>query len=232
MQSIYINDIVCWAPGKETNEDWLSWAKSDIQDLLNEKISPKLAYVDALFKRRFSQLTKMSIEVLHELIEKTGCSKETKIIFITNRGEVNQEYKINKMLIEDEIIMPAAFSLSVFNASIALASIVNKTTGGYSVVIPTNGNFKEGLLAAAAPILSEEEKQIILVYGDEYIISAYDDIHSKDERPLAFAALLKSKENISSEKIIENNLSDPKDFLKKIINTTNFDFSISYKIEV
>ena len=59
----YINTVKAWAPGIENG----------LGSIKNEKLSPKIEFTDAMFRRRFSQLTKMTIQVVHDVIE--GISK-------------------------------------------------------------------------------------------------------------------------------------------------------------
>ena len=62
MQSIYISNICPWAPGLGDDEqNWKNWADNKI-DISQVKESPKLEYADPLFKRRLSQITKMTIQ--------------------------------------------------------------------------------------------------------------------------------------------------------------------------
>lgn len=135
---------------------------------------PSLSYTDPLFRRRISQLSRMTVEVVHSLFEKAPqLGRNTKLVFSSFRGEIDQEFKINEQLIEESMIKPASFSLSVFNTSVALATIQEHLTGGYSAVYPSEGHFCDALLSACAPVICGKEDKIIFVYGDEYIRDEY-----------------------------------------------------------
>jgi len=159
--------------------------------------APKLEYLSPLFRRRLTQLTRMTVEVVHDLLEKNpGFDKDnTKIIFSSFSGEIGQTYKVNQQFNEDKEIKPATFSLSVYNCPVAQATIAFGLTAGYVAIYPKEDDFFSALQAGAAPLLSGEEKEVLFVFADEKIGEAYKDVplygkSSQNKQPLAFAALL------------------------------------------
>ena len=155
--------------------------------------APKLEWTEPIFRRRLSQLTKMTVQVARDVFEKSGADKKTKIVFLSFRGELEREFKVNKTLIQEESILPAAFSLSVFNAAIAQATIALGLKGGYSCVFPSGADFASGFLAAAAPVLAGTEENIVFIYADENIPDYYKEFLKGPNEPLALAALLSSQ---------------------------------------
>jgi hypothetical protein len=111
------------------------------------------------------------------------------MLFLSFRGELSRQYKINKMQIEDRALMPAAFSLSVFNAPPALASMALGLKGGYTALYPGSNAFSAGLNAAKA-ILTGPTEELIFVYADEEIPEEYAGLLSDNPPPLAFGLLL------------------------------------------
>lgn len=204
--NFYISEPYLFTPGLESKEDFKLWAENK-KDISLEKTAPSLSYTDALFRRRLSQLSKMTVEVVHNLIETTNIDNNTKIVFVSFRGEIDREFKLNKSIIEDEAILPAGFSLSVFNAPIALATIACKLKAGYNAVFPSYDNFYDGLTCALSSVLAGKQEKIIFVYADELIPEDYSEFAPKDKPPVAFSVILsKSKlENINS---VEYSLSD------------------------
>jgi hypothetical protein len=129
----------------------------------------------------------MTIQVLHDLMP---IPEGAKILFSSFRGELARQLEINKMLIEDEALRPAAFSLSVFNTPPALASMALKLTAGYSAVYTAEGRWDGALLAAAAQTVCGGEDGVVLVYADEWVPPEYQALYAGEARPFAFAALL------------------------------------------
>jgi hypothetical protein len=141
----------------------------------------------SLFKRRLSQISRMTIQVLHDIMP---AGKDAKIVFVSFRGEITQQFKINRMLAEEGDISPAAFSHSVFNTPPAAAAIVLELTAGYCAVYPGNNRFDSGFYAAAAPLLCGTADETVLVYADELCPPEYGALCPQPNEPLAFAAVL------------------------------------------
>ncbi|MDR0599442.1 MAG: beta-ketoacyl synthase chain length factor [Treponema sp.] len=163
---------------------------------------PDIGFTDPRFRRRLSLISRMTIRVIRDIMP---LGEETKIYFVSFRGEVNRQFTINKALFEEGEIPPAAFSLSVFNAPPALASMALNLTAGYSAVYPGGNNFRSALRGAAASLLAvppggapRSGERLALAYADEALIPEYRPLgrvppgaapgHSVP--PLAFAALL------------------------------------------
>lgn len=175
----------------------------------NPREMPKLSYVDALFRRRLSQITKMTIEAVHGVVQG---NEDSKLVFTSFRGEIARQMKINKGLVEDADVLPASFSISVFNTPAAAATIALKMKAGYTVVYPAGDNFRSGFLAAAAPLLSGGEKKIIFAYADEKIPEELENCKGfSSDIPMAFACVLSSEKDFqgSNENIAEIDLDSP-----------------------
>ena len=173
MKKVFVSHIKVWKPSSEN---------------LAEK--PTLPFADSLFKRRLSQISRMTVQVIHDLLEEVPEAKEYKQIFISFRGELSREFSINKSILQDSEILPAAFSLSVFNTPIASASLALKLKSGYSVIYPSKENFRDALYAAASPVLCGSEKNVVLVYADEYVPDEYGALQPAQNKPFAFACVL------------------------------------------
>ncbi len=160
----------------------------------NPAASPKLAYVEPLFKRRLSQLSRMTIEVIRQVKD---TAPDAKIVFASSRGEIGRQVKINRGLVDEFAILPAQFSLSVFNTPPAVATIALGMKNGYTAVYPGEGRLYDAFVCAVASILAGDENQVIFVYGDELISEEYAPILTAREKaalPFAFAVVI-SKEN-------------------------------------
>ena len=220
MNPVYFSSVCPWAPGLNDDKDlWKEWAAGTKQ-IEQTDDAPKLEYTSPLFRRRLSQITRMTVHVIHNLLEKTQAPAETKIVFISLRGEIAREFSINKQLIEDNEILPAPFSLSVFNTPVSSATIAFHLTGGYSVLYPSKNNFASALIPAVSPIRAGTEKACLFVYADELVPECYGDKRPKDNTPLAFAALVSAES--SPDAVPLNNFDhipeEPKQFLKFLLN--------------
>ena len=219
-EKFFITKFSSWAPGIKTPDEWDEWALGK-REISVSSDSPDIAFTEAKFRRRLSQISKMTIQVVHDLLP---LAEDSKIFFLSFRGELSQQFKINKMLIEDNDILPAAFSLSVFNAPAALASIAFGLKGGCSSIYPGKNSFASGLLLAEASLLEtalqeEASQELIFIYADEEIPSEYSEIFSGKHLALAFAFLLTRKQGGFSIPLSSLKTETPEDFLKSLLLT-------------
>ncbi|MBR7064508.1 MAG: beta-ketoacyl synthase chain length factor [Treponema sp.] len=225
---ICISNLCAWAPGVVTPDEWKAWEKGE-RDILLTKDAPKLEYTDMLFRRRLSQVSKMTVQVVHDVLEQDANAKNYKQVFISFRGELQREFQVSKMLVEEHAILPANFSLSVFNTPIALATIALDLHAGYTAIYPAKENFNSAFQGAASSILCANEKspdqKIILVYADELIPEEYNSVEKRACTPFAFACILSKAGTLenTSRKVftIEDVSKVPNtaiDFLKMIIS--------------
>jgi hypothetical protein len=209
---VYLSRFSAWAPGLETAQEWMEWAYGK-REIRASRESPEIGFTDPLFRRRLSQISKMTIRVIHDI---QPIAEDTQIMFISFRGELIQQYKINKMLIEDGELLPAAFSLSVFNTPPALASIALNLSASYSALYPAEDSFESGIAAAAAPVLCGRVEKILFVYADEMPPPEYTGICPGHPAPLAFSVLISREPEAGSVPLKSGALS-PAAFLRSLI---------------
>jgi hypothetical protein len=211
---VYIARHSAWAPGIATPAEWDEWAAGK-RSIVCEAKGPDLAYTDPLFRRRLSQITKMTIQVIHDLLP---LQEDAKIFFVSFRGELSRQYQINKMLIEEGELSPAAFSLSVFNAPVALASMAFALKGGYAALYPEKNSLAAGIKAAEAALLSGTTGEAALVYVDENVPPEYRCFFDVCPPPVAFGLLLSRVHRPRSIPLsLFKKEDNPLDFLKQIL---------------
>ncbi len=219
MRNLYLSDITTWAPGLESDEAlWKEWCEGKTA-ITQSTESPKLEYTSPLFRRRLSQITKMTVHVIHGLLEKSNIDKDTKIVFMSLRGEISKSLSVAETLIMENTVLPASFSLSVFNTPVSSATLAFGLKGGYSVIYPSMGDFSQAVKAALAPVLAGTEKEIILVYADELVPEAYGDKRPEENIPLAFACVVSTEKKESSFTLedFSNIGKSPSEFLRFIL---------------
>lgn len=224
--TLYVSRFASWAPSLAGKDQWLEWATGNRQIGLSGE-GPGLDFPEPrwqgltpgevkMFKRRLSQVSKMTVQVVHELLP---VREDTGMVFLSFRGEIARQYKINRMLIEEGDISPAAFSLSVFNTPAAAASIAFNLTAGYSAIYPAGDRFADGFLIGAAPVLCGDREEILLVYADERCPPEYGGLCPLNHEPLAFGIILTGKQEETSIPVplIPETLpalESPREFLK------------------
>jgi hypothetical protein len=200
----------------EDSGEWDEWAHGRRALLRNSGAkSPALSFTDSMFRRRLSQISRMTVQVIHDLLP---FEADAKLFFLSFRGELTRQYQINKMLIEEKELMPAAFSLSVFNAPVALATIALGLKGGYTALYPTGKNaFAAGLASAEAALLCGTAREIVFAYADEEPPPEYRSLSDKYPPPAAFGFLLSREANAEGMQLPPAGEDGPLDYLKRML---------------
>ena len=211
----YIVRVSAWAPGIENSGEWDEWAAGKRNISPNGK-SPEISFTDSMFRRRLSQISKMTIHVIHSLLP---LGENTKIIFLSFKGEQRRQFQINLMLLEEKGVSPAAFSLSVYNAPAALATIALNLKGGYSALFPGNDSFAAGLLAAQAALFASNAEELLFVYADEEAPPNFARSPKDCPAPAAIGFLFSRKHLSSAIPVssVKTNKDNPMAFLKQLL---------------
>ncbi len=136
---------------------------------------PNVSFVPMLTRRRLSYISRMVVLVSDQVSRDNEGNKLTpcKVTFASQFGEISQQLKISQTLLDTGMVSPAHFSLSVFNASIANASILETNTAGYSAVFSGKDAFTTGLTDCIAALESESTDTRTFIFADELIPETY-----------------------------------------------------------
>ena len=136
---------------------------------------PDVSFVPMLTRRRLSYVSRMVVLVSDQVSrDKNGNKLEPcKVTFASQFGEITQQLKISETLIDTGMVSPAHFSLSVFNASIANASILESNTAGYSAVFSGKDAFTTGFTDCLAALENEPGDSRTFIFADELIPETY-----------------------------------------------------------
>jgi len=211
----YIVRLSAWAPGIENPEKWNEWALGK-QNISRSGKGPEIAFTDSMFRRRLSMISKMTVQVIHDLLP---LKEDAKIFFLSFMGELSRQYQINKMLIEEGALSPAAFSLSVFNAPVALASMALELKGGYSALYPSRNSFNAGIKATLAALHCGAAEEIVFVYADEEAPPEYESFSRECPPPAVFGLVLSRLPSPLSVPLssFKTEGDSPLDFLKQLL---------------
>lgn len=185
MTEIFINEWSAWAPGIESREAWESFDFSS--PVFSETSAPALPFVPVLFKRRLSTLSRMIIHTIHHVSQDFP---PIKITLSSIYGEITRQWKIARKIIESGDVSPAHFSLSVFNTPVALSSILEKNTAGYSAIFSGENAFETGLKDCIAALQASKETERIYAYGDETLPDEYQKLVQKNNPAFSLALRL------------------------------------------
>lgn len=193
-QSVYILDWTAWSPGISAVDEWAQWAAGE-RSLEKTAVSPPIGHVEPMFKRRFSQLTRMTLHVGHRIL---AAHPGIKTAFASVYGEINQQYKITTALLEAGEVSPANFSLSVFNTPVGALSIVEKNSAGYVTCFPGPDCFRQGMLETATAVLSGADSLRLFICADELLPESYWPLVECVPVPHALALLVSASAGTGS----------------------------------
>lgn len=136
---------------------------------------PDVSFVPMLTRRRLSYVSRMVVLVSEQVSRDKDGNKfpPCKVTFASQFGEITQQLKISETLIDTGMVSPAHFSLSVFNASVANATILESNTAGYSAVFSGKDAFSTGLTDCLAALDIEETDSRTFIFADELIPETY-----------------------------------------------------------
>ena len=136
---------------------------------------PDVSFVPMLTRRRLSYVSRMVVLVSDQISRDKNGNKlpPCKVTFSSQFGEITQQLKISETLIDTGMVSPAHFSLSVFNASVANATILESNTAGYSAVFSGKDAFSTGLTDCLAALDIEETDSRTFIFADELIPETY-----------------------------------------------------------
>ena len=182
-----ITAFTLWAPGLESLEDWQLWTDGRKQGE-NSPASPKLTFASPIAVRRLSQLTRMTVHASYILGLDAG-----ELFFASSNGEINAQIKVNNAYAETGEVKPSVFSLSVFNAAPAQATILLKSRIPYSPVFSSRESIIQNLvLAGTAPLVSGRLDSSLLIYAEEKVPEQYQSLLPDFEQPMVLGIRLSS----------------------------------------
>ena len=182
----YVKAWSAWAPGVASPPEWAEWADGR-RSIERSEAAPSLGHLPTLFKRRLSQLSRMVLHVGHEL---GPGPREIKTVYASEYGEICQQLKLTKSLIDTGEIAPSAFSLSVFNTPVALLSMAEKNTDRTIALNAGPASFETALWEALAMQEHSGNPDVMVIAADEKIPAPLDELASGGNVPYALGFLL------------------------------------------
>ena len=182
---IVLNSWAAWAPGLESPEDWLQWARGNREPRSDG--APTVSFFPPMYRRRLSRLGKMAVYVAHQCDTDTTGSHQ--LVFASRYGEQQRTAKILDGLNQGEPVSPTAFSLSVHNAVAGLYSMVKQDRSPTTSLSAGTSTFSSAWLEAVGLLQCSQApcQTVTLVYYDEPLPGAYAAFQSEVAFPMAIA---------------------------------------------
>lgn len=185
-----------WAPGRDTDTAWQAWADSPAGGSASEVLAsePPLPEMPAMLRRRASPSGKMALQAAYRAIA-TGADgsfdvpDEIPTVFCSRHGECSRSAALLADLVDGAPMSPAAFSLSVHNASAGLFSIARGDRSG-SVALAAGTATVEHAAIEACGLLADGAPAVLLVVSDSPPPEMYGQFADCGEQPFGWAWLL------------------------------------------
>jgi hypothetical protein len=173
-----------WAPGIETPEAWLSWAKQPFA--ITGDSEPGVKQMPPMLRRRAGMLGKMALEVAYQCLDER---KDVTAIFCSRHGEVARAYELLVDLANDVALSPTAFGLAVHNASAGLLSIARTDQANHLAMAAGASTVEHGVIEACG-LLADGAPMVLLVAYDNCLPAVFEKFQDCKEQPHAWAWLM------------------------------------------
>ena len=175
-----------WAPGVESNDAWLAWAKDEYA--ITGGKEPLVKNMAPMLRRRAGFAAKMALEVAYQCLgNKTGVP----LVFSSRHGEASRSADLLLELAAGAPLSPTSFGLSVHNAPAGLFSIA-RLDHANSTAIAAGKSSVESAVIEACGLLAEGESNVLLVVYDCPLPKVYSVFQDCVEQPYAWAWLMES----------------------------------------
>ena len=183
--SFSIVSCAAWAPGMETNEAWIAWAKSN--HVIAGDIAAPVQAMPPMLRRRAGFLGKMALEVAYQCM---GQRIDVPTVFSSRHGEASRSVDLLLNLAKGVPLSPTSFGLSVHNATGGLFSIARGDHAS-NIALAAGKSTIEHAVIEACGLLAEGEPAVLLVAYDCPLPIPYSAFQDCDEQPFAWAWLMR-----------------------------------------
>lgn len=174
-----------WAPGVETDDAWLAWARDECA--ITEGREPSVKDMAPMLRRRAGLLSRMALEVAYRCLDgKIGVTT----VFCSRHGEAARSVDLLSDLAKGVPLSPTSFGLSVHNAAAGLFSIARCDRASSTALAAGKSSVEHGVIEACG-LLAEGEPEVLLVVYDCPLPKVYAAFQDCREQPYAWAWLMR-----------------------------------------
>lgn len=173
-----------WAPGIETPEAWLAWAKRPFEIVGDTE--PGVRQMPPMLRRRAGALGKMALEVAYQCLDGR---KDVPAVFCSRHGEVARAYELLNDLAQGAALSPTAFGLAVHNASAGLFSIARADQAN-QLALAAGASTIEHAVIEACGLMADGAPMVLLVAYDNCLPQVFEKFQDYTEQPHAWAWLM------------------------------------------
>jgi beta-ketoacyl synthase-like protein len=173
-----------WAPGVETKDAWLAWARDEYS--ITEGKEPSVKNMAPLLRRRAGFAAKMALEVAYQCV---GNRTDVPLVFSSRHGEASRSAELLLDLAGGAPLSPTSFGLSVHNAIAGLFSMARLDHANSTAVAAGKSSVETAVIEACG-LLAEGAQNAMLVVYDCPLPKVYAGFQDCVEQPYAWAWLM------------------------------------------
>ena len=131
--------------------------------------------IPASYRRRLNTFGRMAVSCGLSV----AGADTSDLVFCSRYGDIDLAYSLLKTLGDDELMSPAAFSLSVHNAVPGVMDLVRKSQVGHTAIAAGRHSFSAGLTEAWGKINSYPQRKVILVFAESALpdeLKSFSDV--------------------------------------------------------
>ena len=150
-----------------------------------EDYKPKLSFLPPLKRRRLSKITRLFFEAAWELVDN---NPNIPVVYASTKSEINRSFSLWQDLLEEGIVSPTSFSLSVHNALIGQWSENRKIKQEMTAITATADNLEIALMEAYL-MLNDGYQQVLVAICESQIDEQFHPIYC-DNLPFDYALVI------------------------------------------
>lgn len=214
MTDLHLLPRYLWAPGMDGRK-WRAWAQGSLAIPYSTE-SPAIEGIPSRSLRRMNQAVRLHIAALQHSLP---LAQDCLITSVSTYGQQDQSYELEREYHVEHELHPAVFSNSVYNAPVALATILLGVHHPYTTVFGVDGDVSSPLLAAAAPLFSGRRSEALVIVYEQALPEPYLPLlDGKRNEPFVYALKLTTgTEGHAVDRAFLQNAGSETDLLRTLI---------------
>lgn len=176
--SFSIAQLVAWAPGVTTANEWHEWARG--ARAIESVGEPALQQMPPMLRRHAGRLGRLACSPAYDTL---GDLRNVPMVFSARYGEVSRSVDLLTALSIGDELSPTTFGLSVHNAVPGLFSMARKEAAN-AISLAAGDDSAECAVIEACGLLADGAEQVLLVVADCPLPAIYQPF--ADTQPIAF----------------------------------------------
>jgi hypothetical protein len=188
MPSFRVCRWAAWAPGLPSQDLWRAWLQQPDLAALDGDAIPALTELPPMTRRRIDPLGRAALQAAFWA---QGSESTGPVVFASRWGEIARSVSLLRQLAQGEPLSPAAFSLSVHNASSAVYSIARGDTANYAAISAGPCSAAAGVCEALG-LLADGAQQVLVVSIESALPDPYQQFETSPLPVRSWAALIEA----------------------------------------